>query len=159
MPGCADVEAAVKTVMSESLKIGKPTWPGPRRARSPAGPATRSVDERVRTARFRDLVHVAETCKRLRHGDGGLDGDGGVDLPLEMLTGEQLHLHDIVRVAETCTRFCRGDGGLQTVELPTKSPVVTALCELAFPGGVGIPSTRPGGCSESWVAYLARCAW
>jgi alpha-tubulin suppressor-like RCC1 family protein len=36
--------------------------------------------------------------------------------------------------------------------------VITALRKHAFPGGVGIPSTRPVGCSESWVAYLARCA-
>jgi hypothetical protein len=55
-------------------------------------------------------------------------------------------------------RFRHGDGGLEPVELPTKSPVVAVLREHAFPGGVGISSTRPIGCLESWVAYLARCA-
>jgi alpha-tubulin suppressor-like RCC1 family protein len=82
------------------------------------------------------------------------------DLPLEVLTGVclQLDLHGLIRVSETCTRFRHGDGGLETLELPTKSPVVTALRELAFPGGVGIPSTRTVGCFKSWVAYLARCA-
>jgi hypothetical protein len=44
------------------------------------------------------------------------------------------------------------------VEQPTKSPVVTALRELPFPRGELIPSTRPSGCSDSWIAYLARCA-
>jgi hypothetical protein len=93
---------------------------------------------------FRDLIRVAETCKRFRHGDGGLE-TVEMNLPLEVMTCacEQLNLHDIVRVAGTRTRFCGGDGGPETVELPTKSPVVTALCEVAFPGGVGIPSTRP----------------
>jgi alpha-tubulin suppressor-like RCC1 family protein len=83
-----------------------------------------------------------------------------LDLPLEVLTGVCGHLdfRDLIRVAETCKRFRHGDGGLEPVELPTKSPVVTALRERAFPGGVGVPSTRPIGCSESWVAYLARCA-
>jgi hypothetical protein len=70
----------------------------------------------------------------------------------------QLENHDLVRVAQTCKRFRHGDGGLETLELPTKSAVVTALNEHAFPGGVGIPKTRANGCSESWVAYLARCA-
>jgi alpha-tubulin suppressor-like RCC1 family protein len=82
-------------------------------------------------------------------------------LPLEVLTGVclQLNLQDLVRVAETCKRFRLGDGGLETVELPTRLPVVTALCKLAFPRRELIPSTRPTGCTESWVAYLARCAW
>jgi hypothetical protein len=71
---------------------------------------------------------------------------------------EQLGFRDLIRVAATCKRFRHGDGGLETAELPTKSPVVAALCEHAFPGGVGIPSTRPVCCSESWAAYLARCA-
>jgi hypothetical protein len=34
--------------------------------------------------------------------------------------------------------------------------VITALCELDFPGGEEIPDTRPSGCSEAWIAYLAR---
>jgi alpha-tubulin suppressor-like RCC1 family protein len=71
---------------------------------------------------------------------------------------EQLDLRGLIRVAQTCKRFRHGDGGLETVELPTRSPVVAVLREHAFPGGVGIPSTRPTGCSESWVAYVARCA-
>jgi alpha-tubulin suppressor-like RCC1 family protein len=84
------------------------------------------------------LVRVAETCKRLRHGDGGPE------------TADDL--------APACKRLRLGDGGLGTVELPTESPVVTALRVLASPGGVGNPSTHPIGSSESWVAYLARCA-
>jgi hypothetical protein len=81
-----------------------------------------------------------------------------LDLPLEVLIDvcEQLDFRDLIRVAETCKRFPYGDGGLETAELPTKSPVAAALREHAFPGGVGIPSTRRLGCSESWVAYLAR---
>jgi hypothetical protein len=55
---------------------------------------------------------------------------------------------------ETCKRFRHDEGGLDTVELPTKSPVVTALHELAFPGGGLIPSARPVGCPRSWVADL-----
>jgi hypothetical protein len=70
---------------------------------------------------------------------------------------QQLDLPDLVRVAATCKCFRHGDGGLETVELPTKSPVVTALRERAFPGGEPVPSTRPTGCSESWITYLARC--
>jgi hypothetical protein len=83
-----------------------------------------------------------------------------LDLPLEVLTGVclQLDLHDLVRVAAMCKRFRHGDGGLETVELPTKAPVVMAMREHAFPSGVLIPNTRPIGCSESWVAYLTRCA-
>jgi hypothetical protein len=74
-----------------------------------------------------------------------------LDLPLEVLTGvcEQLDLCDLISVVATCKRVRHGDGGLETAELPTKSPVVVALREHAFPGGVGIPSTRPIGCSES----------
>jgi alpha-tubulin suppressor-like RCC1 family protein len=70
----------------------------------------------------------------------------------------QLDVHELVRVAESCKRFRHGDGGLETVELPTKLPVVAALCKHAFPGGEQTPSTRLTGCSESWVAYLARSA-
>jgi alpha-tubulin suppressor-like RCC1 family protein len=81
-----------------------------------------------------------------------------LDLPLEVLTCvcQPLDVRDLVRVAESCKRFRHGDRGLETVELPTKSPVVTALRELAFPRGEPVPRSRPSG-SESWVAYLARC--
>jgi hypothetical protein len=83
-----------------------------------------------------------------------------LDVPLEVLVDvcQQLDLHDLVRVAETCKRFRHGDGdgGVETAKLPTKSPVVTALRGLAFPGDEPVPSTRPIGCFESWVAYLAR---
>jgi alpha-tubulin suppressor-like RCC1 family protein len=82
-----------------------------------------------------------------------------LDLPLEMLTALCLHLalYDLVRIAETCKRLRHGDSGLETAELPTKSPVVPALRALAFARPEQVPSTRPTGCSESWVAYLARC--
>jgi hypothetical protein len=83
-----------------------------------------------------------------------------LDLPLEILTAVclQLDLHVLVRVAATCKRFRHGDGGLETLELPTKSSVITALMEQAFDRPELVPSTRPVECSESWVAYLARCA-
>jgi hypothetical protein len=83
-----------------------------------------------------------------------------LDLPLEVLTDvcHRLDLRDLIAVAETCTRFRHGVGGRETLELTTKSPVVTALRPLAFPLPELVPSTRPVGCSESWVAYLARCA-
>jgi alpha-tubulin suppressor-like RCC1 family protein len=61
---------------------------------------------------------------------------------------------DIVRVAASCKRFRRG--GLETVELPTESPVVAVLRKLAFPQDELIPRTRQARCSESWVSYLAR---
>jgi alpha-tubulin suppressor-like RCC1 family protein len=83
-----------------------------------------------------------------------------LDLPLEMLAGvcqQQLDLVIFVRLAETCKRLRHGDGGVDTEELPTKSPVATALRALAFPRGGRAQSTRPVGCSESWVSYLARC--
>jgi hypothetical protein len=82
-----------------------------------------------------------------------------MDLPFELFTAvcQQLDLRDLVRLAATCKRFHHGEGGLETVELPTKSPVATELREHTFPGGELIPSTRPTGCAESWVAYLARC--
>jgi hypothetical protein len=88
------------------------------------------------------------------------DEAGVLDLPLEMLTAMclQLELRDLLRFAQTCKRFRHGESGLETVELPTKSPVVTAMRALAFPRPGLVPSTRPMGCSESWVAYLARCA-
>jgi alpha-tubulin suppressor-like RCC1 family protein len=83
-----------------------------------------------------------------------------LDLPLEVLTAvcQQLDLRDLVCFAATCKRFRHGDDGLETVELLTTSPVVTALREHAFPVGESVPNARPTGCSESWVAYLARCA-
>jgi hypothetical protein len=54
------------------------------------------------------------------------------DLPLEVPPHicRHLGLRDLVRVSQTCKRFRHG--GLETVELPTESPVVTALRELAF---------------------------
>jgi hypothetical protein len=71
------------------------------------------------------------------------------DLPLELLTAMCLHLdlRDLVRIAAVCRRFRHGDSGLETAELPTKSPVVTALREHAFPGCEVTSSTRPAGCS------------
>jgi hypothetical protein len=79
---------------------------------------------------------------------------GLLDLPLEVLADVclQLDLRDLVRIAAVCRRFRHGDGGLETAELPTKSPVVTALRPLVFPRAELVPSTRPIGCSESWVA-------
>jgi hypothetical protein len=81
------------------------------------------------------------------------------DLPLDMLTTVCLHLDipDLVRFAAACKRFRVGDPGLETVELQ-KSPVVMALWERAFPRSELVQFTRPTGCSESWIAYLARCA-
>jgi hypothetical protein len=92
--------------------------------------------------------------------DGYLPNETGLlDLPLEVLTVVclRLDLQDLVRVAAACERFRHGEGGLVSLELPTKSPVVTALRNHAIPGREPIPSARPIGCSESWVAYLARC--
>src|SRR6056297_1977623 len=85
---------------------------------------------------------------------------GLLDLPIEVLASVclLLDLRGLVRVSATCTRFRHGDGGLETVELPTKSPLVTVLSERAFPRRELIRSTRSMGCSDSWVAYLARCA-
>jgi hypothetical protein len=63
-----------------------------------------------------------------------------LDLPLEVLIDvcEQLDIRDLIRVAQACKRLFRhGEGGLDPAELPTKSPVVMALREHAFPGGVG----------------------
>jgi hypothetical protein len=84
-------------------------------------------------------------------------GDHLVDLPLEVLTHvcRHLGLHDLVQSSRCCKRFRHG--GLNAVELPTEPPVVTALRELAFPRPELVPIMRPTGCSESWVAYLARC--
>jgi hypothetical protein len=85
---------------------------------------------------------------------------GLLDFPLEVFTVVclRLDLLDLVCVAAACKCFQHGEGGLDSVELPTKSPVVTALREHAHPRLELTPSTRPAGCSESWVAYLARCA-
>jgi alpha-tubulin suppressor-like RCC1 family protein len=85
---------------------------------------------------------------------------GLLRLPLEMLTAICLHLdlRDIARTAKTCKRFRSGESELDTVERPTKSPVIAALSELGFTRPEVVPSTRPDGCSESWVAYLGRCA-
>jgi hypothetical protein len=71
---------------------------------------------------------------------------------------QHLDLRDVVRASEACKRLRHGDGALETVDLPTKSPVVTALRELPFPRPELVPRTRPTGCYESWVAYLARGA-
>jgi hypothetical protein len=84
------------------------------------------------------------------------------DLPLKVLTHvcQQLGLVDLVRVARSCKGVRHGvrHGRLATVELPTKSPVVSVLQQHAFPHLELVPLTRPMGCSESWVAYLARCS-
>jgi hypothetical protein len=83
-----------------------------------------------------------------------------LDLPLEVLTDVclRLGLRDLVCVAATCSRFRHGEGGIETVELPTKSPAVAALCQHAFPRLALSAITRPATCSESWVSYLARGA-
>jgi hypothetical protein len=69
-----------------------------------------------------------------------------------------LDLRGLARAAQASKVFRHGDSGLETAELPTQSPVITALLKHAFPGGEMIPNTRPTGCSESWVAFLAWCA-
>jgi alpha-tubulin suppressor-like RCC1 family protein len=80
-----------------------------------------------------------------------------LDLPLEVLTNVCRHLDlcDLLRVSQVCKRFRHG--GLETVELPTESPVIADLREVAFPRLELLPRTRPVGCSESWVACLVRC--
>src|SRR6056297_1347331 len=67
----------------------------------------------------------------------GSDTSSLLQLPLEILTEVcmQLDQHDLVRVAAACKRFRHGDSGLAPLELPTKSPVITALRKHAFPGG------------------------
>jgi hypothetical protein len=92
-------------------------------------------------------------------------------LKLDELTAVCLHLdlRDLIRVAQASKIFRHGDSRLETAELLTKLPVITALLKHAFPGGEMIPNTRPTSamrsrrscrlrCPESWVAYLARCA-
>lgn len=95
------------------------------RPREPREPARRCRPARTQTIPY--LLHVLE-----------LDDLRAVCL--------QLDFCDLVRVAETCKRFRYGD---RTAELPTKSPVLTAPREHAFPGGELIPSTRPVGCFKS----------
>jgi hypothetical protein len=71
---------------------------------------------------------------------------------------QHIRLVDLVHVAQSCKRFRHGHGGLESVELPTESPVVTVLSEHAFPRLNLVTRMRPIGSAESWVAYLARCA-
>jgi alpha-tubulin suppressor-like RCC1 family protein len=82
-----------------------------------------------------------------------------LQLPLEVLADVclQLDLLDLVRIAQTCKRFRHGDIRPESAELPTKSPVVTALSALTFSRPELVPSARLIGASESWVAYLTRC--
>jgi alpha-tubulin suppressor-like RCC1 family protein len=82
-----------------------------------------------------------------------------LDLTPDILTCvcQQLAPPDLVRVAQTCKSFYRGDGGHEMAELPTESPLVTALLKHAFSRPELAPRTRPTGCAESWVTYLARC--
>jgi alpha-tubulin suppressor-like RCC1 family protein len=81
-----------------------------------------------------------------------------LDIPLDVLTKicRHLNVYELVRVAETCKRFRHG--GLATVELPTESPVVSALLEHAFRRAKLIPNVRLIGCSASWVAYIVQRA-
>jgi hypothetical protein len=67
-----------------------------------------------------------------------------LDLPLEVLTDvcQRLDLHDLVHLAETCKRFRHGDSGPATAELPTKSPVVSALRRHGW-------RTWPGACGSA----------
>jgi hypothetical protein len=83
-----------------------------------------------------------------------------LDLPLEVLAHvcQQLDLLSLVRIAGLCKHFRHGDGEPETEELPSKSPVVVALRSHAFARLELVPGARPEGCTESWVAYLARCA-
>jgi hypothetical protein len=78
----------------------------------------------------------------------------------EVLTDvcQHLDLCALVGVAQACKRLRHGDSWVESVDLPTRSPVVPALCTHTFTGGELIPRTRPIGCSESWIAYLARGA-
>jgi hypothetical protein len=97
----------------------------------------------------------AQGLKAMAMSAGGAMAPILQDLPLEVLTHVCRHLElcDLIRVSQSCKRFRHG--GLETVELPTESPVLTVVSEIA--GLKLMPSTRPHGCSESWVAYLARC--
>jgi hypothetical protein len=77
------------------------------------------------------------------------------NLSLELVSALCLHLDPraLVRFAAVCRRFSYGDGAVTS-----ESPVVPALRKHACPGSELIPSMQPAGCSESCVAYLARCA-
>eukprot|EP00962_Isochrysis_galbana_P056516 scaffold28520_cov124-Isochrysis_galbana.AAC.5 len=83
-----------------------------------------------------------------------------LDLPLEVLAAVclQLDLCHLVCFAEKCKRFRHDDSEINKAELPIKPRVITPLRELAFPRVGLVPNTRPIGCSDLWVAYLARCA-
>lgn len=75
--------------------------------------------------------------------------------PSEVLQCVYQHLgvRDRVRVAASARFFRYGRS-----ELPSESVVATVLREHAFTGGGLIPPKRTIGCSELWVAYLARRA-
>jgi alpha-tubulin suppressor-like RCC1 family protein len=83
-------------------------------------------------------------------------------LPAELLPAILQHLDErqLLRLANTCKKFRYGDGGMETVELPTASPVAAVLLERerACAGGLLIPHERPAGCPDSWVAYLVSYA-
>jgi hypothetical protein len=83
-------------------------------------------------------------------------------LPAELLPAvfQLLGERQLLRLANTCKKFRHGDGRVETVELPTASPVVAVLLERerACAGGLLIPHERPVGCSDSWVAYLVGYA-
>jgi hypothetical protein len=62
---------------------------------------------------------------------------------------------DLMRVAAACACLRHDNGVPETVELPTQSALVRALCKHAFPRDELVPRTRPIGGSESWVAYFS----
>lgn len=95
------------------------------------------------------------TARSSRHKAASL-----LELPLEILTHvcQQLDVRSLARVDMTCTHFRHGDGRLEMLDLLTKWPVAMAVREHAFPGGDLSPIRRPRGYSESWAAYLTRCA-
>jgi hypothetical protein len=69
------------------------------------------------------------------------------DLPLLTHVCRHLGLCDLIRVSQSCKGFRHGR--LETAELPTESPVVAVLLELALPRLELVPRTRPFGCSEA----------
>jgi hypothetical protein len=79
-----------------------------------------------------------------------------VELPIEVLTHicRRLSTYDILHVAATCARFRHG--GQATVELPSESPVVTAMLDHPSCRRETLPSLRAARCNESWVSYLVR---
>jgi alpha-tubulin suppressor-like RCC1 family protein len=112
---------------------------------------------------IRDLNRIGATCKRLRHGDGGLE-------TAEMLTNlpvvSALSKHAFPRL-ELIPKMRRIDPENAPHQLSWVTNLtrwmrrlVTALREYACPGCETIFSTRtrPVVFSESWVAYLTRCA-